>query len=140
MPSPRGQPARICQVASNISNTMIDTHRVMAHLLSDAIPTLGERARAEVLRLAAHYESLAQEWLRNGSSPIDAQRDVESAIVDGLQETAHDLFWDTTWPACPRHRNHPLWYNAVREAWCCEEDGSVFVPLGKLAEPRSPAP
>jgi hypothetical protein len=30
-------------------------------------------------------------------------------VVDDVQQYIHDTFIDTTWPACPRHPNHPLW-------------------------------
>ena len=111
----------------------IDTNRVVRLLLQDAAPTLGERAHGEVLRLAANYEELAEEWLLDGESPADAQRSFDRAIIDGLQQTAHDLFWDTTWPACSLHTRHPLWYDEDWEAWCCEQDGIAVAPLGSLA-------
>ena len=117
----------------------LDTGRVVRLLLQDAVPTLGERARAEVLRLAANYEELAREWLRHGESPAEAQRSFDRAVVDGVQGTAHDLFWDTTWPACPRHARHPFWYDEARDAWCCQQDGSAVAPLGGLTGLRPPA-
>jgi hypothetical protein len=121
-----------------MSQSRVDTDRVVQLLLRDAIPTLGERARTEVLRLAANYEELAREWIRNGESLAEAQRSFDRSVVDGLQETAHDLWWDTSWPTCPRHSSHPLWFDEDHEAWYCQRDGSAIAPLGGLASPRSP--
>jgi hypothetical protein len=118
---------------------MLDTDTITQLLLQDAIPTLGDRARDEVLRLSDNYQELALEWIENGDSIAEAQLSVERSIVEGLQQTAHDAFWDTTWPACPRHRRHPLWYDEKRRAWCCHQDAAVIAPLGGLTGPGSPA-
>jgi hypothetical protein len=122
-----------------MSQGKLDTDCVIQLLLRDAIPTLGDRARSEVLRLATNYEELAQEWIRNGESLAEAQRSFDRYVVEGLQETAHDLFWDTTWPTCPRHMSHPLWFDENRRAWYCQQDGSSIAPLGELAGVRPPA-
>jgi hypothetical protein len=117
-----------------LPHDILDTERVVVLLLRDALPSLGERARADVLRLRAGYAELAEEWMRHGERLADVQRAFDRSIVDGLQQTAHDLFWDTTWPACPRHPNHPLWFQAERDAWCCPRDGSAIARLGELAK------
>jgi len=117
----------------------VDTERAVTLLLRDAVPTLGERARAEVRRLVANYAELAAVWIFNGDSVAQAQQSFDRSVVDGLQQTAHDLFWDTAWPACPRHHRHPLWYDVDRDAWCCEQDSVVVVPLRGLASMSSPA-
>ena len=91
-----------------MSHDTLDTDRVVRLLLQDALPTLGERARVEALRLAAIYRELAQGRIRDGESLAEAQRSFERSVVDGLQQTAHDLSWDTIWPACPLHRRHPV--------------------------------
>ena len=122
-----------------MSQMNLDTERAVGLLLKDAVPTLGVRARAGVRRLAANYAELAEEWIRQGDSAAEAQRSFDRSVVDGLQQTAHDLFWDTTWPACPRHHRHPLWYDADSDAWCCEQDGAVLAALGSLAGLSSPA-
>ena len=117
----------------------VDTDSIVRLLLQDAVPSLGERARSEVLRLAANYEKLARAWMAAGDSLAEAQRSFNRSVVDELQQSAHDLFWDTTWPACPRHPQHPLWYDEDRQAWCCQQDRSVVTPLGGLDALRSPA-
>jgi hypothetical protein len=122
-----------------MSQSKLNTTRVVELLLHDALPALGERARAEVLRLAANYEQLAHEWIESGQSVEEAQRSFESAVVDGLQQAAHDLCWDSTWPACPRHGRHPLWYDEARQVWFCKHDATVIAPLGRLADLNLPA-
>jgi hypothetical protein len=52
-------------------------------------------------------------------------------LVNDVQQYFHDTFVDTTWPACPRHPRHPLWYRAG--SWWCVEDGVAIAPLGDLA-------
>lgn len=122
-----------------MSQTKLDTNRVVELLLRDALPSLGERSRDEVLRLACSYEALAREWMVNGQSLSEAQRAFDSAVVNGLQQSAHDLFWDTTWPTCPLHQRHPLWYDEIRQAWCCKQDPAVVTPLGGVADLNPPA-
>jgi hypothetical protein len=122
-----------------MSHDMLDPDRIVSLLLQDALPALGERARSEVLRLVANYTELARAWVAGGDSLPDAQRSFDRSVVDGLQQAAHDLFWDTTWPACPRHPQHPLWYDADRQAWCCHQDQAALAPLGGLAGIRAPA-
>ena len=122
-----------------MSQSKLDTTRVVQLLLRDALPTLGERARAEVLRLAANHERRAGEWIESGQSVEEAQRGFEAAVVEGLQESAHDLYWDTTWPACPRHTHHPLWYDNGRQVWRCQQDPAIVAHLGRLADLDIPA-
>src|ERR1700730_7748169 len=42
-------------------------------------------------------------------------------LVDEVQQYFHDMRADTTWPACPHHPNHPLWFKGGW--WWCERDG-----------------
>lgn len=51
-------------------------------------------------------------------------------LVNDVQQYFHDTFVDTTWPACPRHPRHPLWYRAG--SWWCVEDGVAIAALGGL--------
>jgi len=55
-------------------------------------------------------------------------------VVNDVQQYLHDTLGDATWPACPRHAKHPLWYR--RGAWWCVEDGVAVAKLGELG--RSP--
>lgn len=122
-----------------MTRSSLETSHVVQLLLRDAVPTLGERAPAEVHRLVANYQALAHEWIEQGQSIPEAQRAFERAVVDGLQEAAHDLFWDTSWPGCPLHPGHPLWYDETRQAWGCKQDPAVVAPLGRLTGLRPPA-
>lgn len=56
--------------------------------------------------------------------------DFEWKVVDDVQQHIHDTFLDTTWPACPDHPNHPLWYSGGW--WRCERTGKAFARLGEL--------
>jgi hypothetical protein len=51
-------------------------------------------------------------------------------LVDDVQQEFHDTFVDTTWPTCPRHHRHPLWYH--EGSWWCEADKASIAPLGRL--------
>ena len=60
---------------------------------------------------------------------VEAQ-DFEQRVVDDVQQHLHDAFVDTSWPACPHHPNHPLWYSDGW--WSCEKSGQRAAPLGGL--------
>jgi len=80
-----------------MSQSKPDTNRVVHLLLQDSVPTLGERARAEVLRLAANYNALAQEWIDDGLSAADAQRSIDQYLAPlhgGRGEWPRDSFGD----------------------------------------------
>ena len=51
-------------------------------------------------------------------------------VVEQVQEIFHDGFIHTTWPPCPRHRQHPLWLHG--EYWMCEQDDVAVARLGEL--------
>lgn len=63
--------------------------------------------------------------------PVDSVR----RIVDDVQQRLQDEFVDTTWPACPRHPNHPLEYGDG--VWRCPRGGLV-ARLGELREESGP--
>ena len=58
--------------------------------------------------------------------------------VEDVQQYFQDTFVDTTWPACPRHPNHPLDY--ARGAWHCPRDGATVARLGQLPPRASGSP
>jgi hypothetical protein len=122
-----------------MSQATLDTERIVRLLLADAMATLGEHARAEVLAVAASLGENAHLHIEHGDTLAEAQRFFDREVVDRFQQSVHDLYWDTTWPACPRHPKHPLWYDEERKAWCCQQDGSAIAPLGGLTGLRSPA-
>ena len=122
-----------------MSQGQLDTDRVVRLLMADAVATLGERARAEVLAAAANAEENARLRLEQGDSLARAQWAFDYYVVNNCQQDVHDTHWDTTWPACPRHPKHPLWYDEERDAWVCRQDGATAAPLGGLAALRPPA-
>lgn len=57
----------------------------------------------------------------------------EQQVVDDVQQRLHDEFVDTTWPACPLHHHHPLWYS--EGWWRCPQQRAI-ARLGELAARR----
>jgi hypothetical protein len=51
-------------------------------------------------------------------------------LVEHVQQELHDTFVSTTWPSCPLHPNHPLWYEGG--AWRCATTGQSVAALGEL--------
>ena len=51
-------------------------------------------------------------------------------LTGDVQQELHDTFVDTTWPHCPAHPNHPLWFD--EGAWRCTGGGGFVAPLGEL--------
>jgi len=128
----------------------LDTSRIARRLLRDAVGTLGEHVRAEVEATATNVAETARERMRPveasshwdaspGDTLAEAQEHFDTSVVDQFQQAVHDEQWDTVWPACPRHPNHPLWYDARLEAWCCTTDHVVVAPLGGLTDLRHAA-
>jgi len=60
----------------------------------------------------------------------------DEKLVEDVQQEIHDTFVDTSWPACPRHGGHPLWYR--EGAWFCERLQAPVAALGTLTEPPPP--
>lgn len=51
-------------------------------------------------------------------------------VVGDVQQELMDTHVDTTWPTCPRHPNHPLWFHD--NSWFCDADGVALARLGGL--------
>jgi hypothetical protein len=98
--------------------------RVVALLERDVVRTVGEPYRALVHEVAALVQTLEL-------------TDPGEKVVEDVQQQLHDTFVDTTWPTCPRHARHPLWYK--EGAWWCDRDGAMVAPLGALGERPRPA-
>jgi hypothetical protein len=99
--------------------TDADQERVSRFLMQDLAATTGSRHEAIVEDDAAHgrgFDREAGEYVQH--------------VVDDVQQHLHDLRIDTTWPRCPRHRRHPLWF---RDGWWwCERDSVAIARLGDL--------
>ena len=105
-----------------------DAARVVRLLLQDLASTVGPGHDSVVEEAAARIRLFT-----------GAAADFEQRVVDDVQQYLHDNFIDTSWPRCPDHPNHPLWYS--EKWWQCEKPGKAVAPLGGLsgegAEPRS---
>jgi hypothetical protein len=93
----------------------------LERLLRDVVSTVGPEYAPEVHRIVAHARTY----------PVS---DLVTKCVNDVQQYLHDTFVDTTWPACPRHPNHPLEHRAG--AWYCPKSGAVAAPLGGLESLR----
>ena len=101
-----------------------DFDRTVELLEQDVVRTLGE-AHRHVVRSAA------------GAVVRLDVADPEAKLVEDMQQSVHDTFVDTTWPFCPRHHTHPLWY--VDGAWWCMQEHVLVAPLGELPGISRPA-
>jgi hypothetical protein len=95
-----------------------EREEVVPLLERDVSRTVGETYRSLVRDVAANVRELDRE-------------DFGDKVVEDVQQYFHDCFVDTTWPACPRHETHPLWYRDG--AWWCERDKVAISRLGELA-------
>ena len=99
---------------------MPELSRVIALLERDASATLGQSYDKLIEDIAADVRELDV-------------ADPGEKVVNDVQQYFQDSHVDATWPACPRHARHPLWYRAG--AWWCVEDGVVVARLGELERP-----
>lgn len=61
-----------------------------------------------------------------------ATKDYVERVVEDVQQTMHDLFADTSWPRCPKHPHHPLWFK--EGSWTCTSDNVRIAKLGELSD------
>jgi hypothetical protein len=78
------------------------------------------------------YESVVNDTATHVLEFVDGSQDFEERLVEEVQQYLHDTFVDTTWPRCPEHSNHPLWYSDGW--WRCEQTGRAVAPLGGLSD------
>lgn len=95
-----------------------DNDRMLALLERDVVNTIGEEFR--------HWVGDSAE---NAREFCDVD-DLIQKVVDDTQQAFMDCFVDVTWPSCPRHPNHPLWFRDG--AWHCERDREALAELGAL--------
>ena len=100
---------------------------------------MSDVAAERLVRLLGHdlvetigpgYEPVVEETVARIRMFTDDPSEFERAVVDDVQQLIHDTFVDTTWPACPEHPNHPLWYSDGW--WRCDRSGLRVAPLGGL--------
>jgi hypothetical protein len=95
-----------------------DLTAVLPLLQRDVSATLGDAHRQLIEGIAADVQELN----------VGGQAE---KLVNDVQQYFHDTFGNTTWPSCPRHPKHPLWYR--NGSWWCVEDGIAIAKLGDLA-------
>ena len=100
--------------------TDTDQERVVRLLSQDLKATIGPG-----------HEGLAVENASRLREFVDEPVHYMERVVDDTQQDVHDFFIDTTWPRCPRHQRHPLWFR--ENGWWCEEDRVRIANLGELA-------
>lgn len=96
-----------------------DLQRVSDLLMRDADATSGVTQQAAILDIATGVRAF-----------VDDADDYVQKVVDEVQQYFHDTFIETSWPQCPRHPNHPLWFR--HGCWWCERDGVAIAKLGEL--------
>jgi hypothetical protein len=107
------------EIAKGISDA--DEHCVIAVIQADVAATVARDCRGLIVEAAARLRRFCD------------RDDYLTRVVDDVQQRLHDEFIDTTWPACPEHPSHPLWFDG--ENWYCEQSGTVVAPLGQLRRP-----
>ena len=123
----------------------IDAQRVPRLLSYDATRTLGDHVLAHIASIATNVLSIVLEPSPHPDDPngigisedqysesVEAQHFFDQKVVDDFQQLVHDENLDTTWPACPRHPNHPLNYERAVDSWCCPLNGAAMARLGEL--------
>ena len=113
------EPRRIREQTGGVSDA--DEARVVRLVLQDLASTLGPGYEPVVKEVAARLRLFT-----------DDAAAFEQRVVDDVQQYLHDTFADTTWPGCPDHPNHPLWYSETW--WRCEQAGKAVAPLGGLPD------
>jgi hypothetical protein len=95
---------------------------VVELLLRDVETTLGPSARDEAAAFARLERRLG-----------NVREHQAETLVDSVQTYIHDCFIDPTWPACPLHGQHPLWFGRDNAWWCASDDVKVAA-LGTLCD------
>src|SRR4051812_4444164 len=105
---------------------MMTYRRFLRLLLRDVDVTLGRSGL-----------QLALSFIHDDRALGNAQKEYPDDLVSRLQTYIHDEFVDTTWPACPKHPNHPLWFGRD-DSWWCGQSGERVAALGELPAPQGP--
>mgnify|MGYP002785487782 CR=1 FL=1 len=105
------QEERLSREASG-AGTDADEARIVTAVCHDVVATVGAEHEHVVVEEAARVRLFAS-----------TLAEFERQVVDDVQQRLHDERVDTTWPSCPRHANHPLWY--ADGWWRCRADGQI---------------
>jgi len=89
----------------------------LARLERDVSTVLGPEAGARIEHYVAIFRTLDRE-------------DFEDYLAEHVQQEILDTHVHTSWPPCPAHPGHPLWF--ASGAWRCAVDPSVAVALGRV--------
>jgi hypothetical protein len=124
-------------------NVLAGAVGLIAHDLTATLGWGHARAQAEARdalgnRMQFPLDGLAWEQL-DPATRQEVLGDLVVEAVEDLQQRLHDTFVDTTWPACPRHRQHPRWLGEGDRggtAWCCPRDDAAIGPLGHCRRGR----
>lgn len=100
-------------ISENVRDSVIE------RLLRDVKGTGTDGVAAEISRAA----EVCREMSEDGTS-------YEQQVVDSVQQYIHDTFLDTSWPVCPAHSNHPMWFES---GWWLA-DGQPYARLGELSD------
>ena len=74
----------------------------------------------------------AEEFVRENACSWESGVPRLVVLAENVQKHVHWL--DTSWPACPEHRSHPLWLSRTLPAiWTCPSTGKTVCALGELA-------
>ena len=125
-----------------MTSRSFDSTSVVRLLERDVVHTVGAQYVTVVHDLAANVHRLALDWMEQnadgdagGVEEVQARYDLK--VVDDVQQYLHDVFLDITWPACPRHPHHPLWFRDG--AWWCDADDIALFQLGELPGRQAPS-
>ena len=71
-------------------------------------------------------------WVQGFADNPREYIDDPSYYVDRVVEDVQNFILDDviTWPVCPHHPQHPLWYHDG--SWFCEQERLLVAPLGEL--------
>lgn len=101
-----------------------DEEHVIRLLKQDTTSTLDRDVSGSIFHHAINQRDMARD-----------RENYLQRVVDDVQQEMHDTFVDTSWPRCPRHPNHPLWYHDGW--WHCERDNVAIAKLGELGRPTA---
>lgn len=77
-----------------------DENHLIDLIARDLVGTVGGSVESMAIESAAHLRLLC-----------DTEAEYLQRVVDDVQQRLHDEFIDTSWPECPLHGGHPLWFS-----------------------------